>query len=111
MLPQQRPEEFCVNMRHLQEEQQSIEDSDQDEIDDAVGESEPESEGDEDLPLEMDDGRNASKVSRTRPIRRSPNSRDPSIAERRNGGRAPCHFGAVAPEPATRLLEGKPPLE
>lgn len=62
MLPQQRPEDFSVSVRAIQDEQQSIDDSDADEIDDAAGESDPESEADEDLPLEMDDGRNASKV-------------------------------------------------
>lgn len=38
-------------------------DSDQEEIEDPIGESEQESEGDEDLPLEMDDVRSTSKVS------------------------------------------------
>ncbi|XP_055380311.1 ubiquitin-conjugating enzyme E2 Q2 [Condylostylus longicornis] len=36
-------------------------DSDPDEIEDPVGDSEQESDGDEDLPLEMDDGRNTNK--------------------------------------------------
>uniref|UniRef100_U5EZP1 Putative ubiquitin-conjugating enzyme e2 q n=1 Tax=Corethrella appendiculata TaxID=1370023 RepID=U5EZP1_9DIPT len=36
-------------------------DSDCDDIEDVVGESDQESEGEEDLPLEMDDGRNAAK--------------------------------------------------
>lgn len=39
-------------------------DSDQDEIEDPIGDSEQESEGDEDLPLEMDDGRSANKVNK-----------------------------------------------
>jgi len=37
-------------------------DSDQEEIEDPIGESEQESEGDEDLPLEMDDVRSTNKV-------------------------------------------------
>lgn len=41
----------------------AVEDSDAEEIEDATLESEPESEVDEDLSLEMDDGRNANKVS------------------------------------------------
>lgn len=46
-----------------QQQQQQIDDidSDPDEIEDPVGDSEQESEGDEDLPLEMDDGRNINK--------------------------------------------------
>lgn len=40
-------------------------DSDQDEVEDLICESEQESEGDEDLPLEMDDGRSANKVEVT----------------------------------------------
>lgn len=47
----------------IEQQQAAIDDSDADEIEDAIGESEPESEADEDLSLEMDDGRSASKVS------------------------------------------------
>lgn len=36
--------------------------SDQDDIEDPIGDSEQESEADEDLPLEMDDGRSTNKV-------------------------------------------------
>lgn len=43
-------------------QQPTVEDSDAEEIEDATLESEPESEVDEDLSLEMDDGRNANKV-------------------------------------------------
>ncbi|XP_059223456.1 ubiquitin-conjugating enzyme E2 Q2 isoform X1 [Stomoxys calcitrans] len=45
--------------------QHQIEDieSDQDDIEDPIGDSEQESEADEDLPLEMDDGRSTNKVS------------------------------------------------
>lgn len=44
--------------------QHQIEDieSDQDDIEDPIGDSEQESEADEDLPLEMDDGRSTNKV-------------------------------------------------
>lgn len=63
-LPLHRPGDFTENSTaNRSQEQHSIDDSDADEIEDAVGESEPESEPDEDLPLEMDDGRNANKVS------------------------------------------------
>lgn len=41
-------------------------DSDQEDIEDPIGESEQESEGDEDLPLEMDDVRSTNKV---RPVK------------------------------------------
>lgn len=61
MLPLQLPPELMCNYS-LQNQQQPIDDSDPDEIEDVVGESETESEGDEDIPLEMDDGRNANKV-------------------------------------------------
>ncbi|XP_058062480.1 ubiquitin-conjugating enzyme E2 Q2 isoform X1 [Anopheles bellator] len=46
-----------------QQQQQQIEeiDSDCDDIEDVVGESDQESEGEEDLPLEMDDGRSTAK--------------------------------------------------
>lgn len=47
---------------HQHSEQAAVEDSDAEEIEDATLESEPESEVDEDLSLEMDDGRNANKV-------------------------------------------------
>ncbi|XP_055309806.1 ubiquitin-conjugating enzyme E2 Q2 [Sitodiplosis mosellana] len=46
---------------HQHSEQAAVEDSDAEEIEDATLESEPESEVDEDLSLEMDDGRNANK--------------------------------------------------
>lgn len=46
---------------HQQQQGAQIEEIESDE--DVVGESEQESEGEEDLPLEMDDGRNANKVS------------------------------------------------
>lgn len=47
---------------HQQQQQQIDEiDSDCDDIEDVVGESDQESEGEEDLPLEMDDGRNSAK--------------------------------------------------
>ncbi|XP_053668498.1 ubiquitin-conjugating enzyme E2 Q2 isoform X1 [Anopheles marshallii] len=47
----------------LQHQQQAIDeiDSDCDDIEDVVGESDQESEGEEDLPLEMDDGRSTAK--------------------------------------------------
>jgi ubiquitin-conjugating enzyme E2 Q len=54
-----------IQMQNAQRQQQQMLDdieSDADDIDDAVGESEQESEGEEDLPLEMDEGRNANKV-------------------------------------------------
>lgn len=60
VLPQERPPDFVSNNAH---QSATIEDSDPEEIEDAIGESEQESEGDEDLPLEMDDGRNANKVN------------------------------------------------
>lgn len=41
----------------------AIDDSDAEEIEDATLESDPESEVDEDLSLDMDDGRNINKVS------------------------------------------------
>lgn len=59
VLPQQGPAELVSN--HVQHNA-IIEDSDPDEIEDLAGESEQESEGDEDLQLEMDDGRNVNKV-------------------------------------------------
>ncbi|CAD7087262.1 unnamed protein product [Hermetia illucens] len=46
---------------HPQNHQIEEIESDPDEIEDPVGDSEQESEGDEDLPLEMDDGRNVNK--------------------------------------------------
>lgn len=58
VLPQERPPDFVSNNA---QPSATIEDSDPEEIEDAIGESEQESEGDEDLPLEMDDGRNANK--------------------------------------------------
>lgn len=65
VLPQHHPSDLVSNHTLQQQQQQqnasSIEDSDAEEIEDIIGESEQESEGDEDLPLEMDDGRNANK--------------------------------------------------
>lgn len=63
MLPQPIPGDFLSNYSNLNQEQQAIDDSDPDDIEDGVGESEPESEVDEDLPLEMDDSRNSNKVN------------------------------------------------
>lgn len=63
MLPQPMPGDFLSNYSNLNQEQQAIDDSDPDDIEDGVGESEPESEVDEDLPLEMDDSRNSNKVN------------------------------------------------
>lgn len=57
------PEFFTQASNAQHNEQQAIvDDSDAEEIEDATLESEPESEVDEDLSLEMDDGRNANKV-------------------------------------------------
>lgn len=53
---------FKATVQQQQCEQAAVEDSDAEEIEDATLESEPESEVDEDLSLEMDDGRNANKV-------------------------------------------------
>ncbi|XP_031637372.1 ubiquitin-conjugating enzyme E2 Q2 [Contarinia nasturtii] len=53
--------EFFKATVQQQCEQAAVEDSDAEEIEDATLESEPESEVDEDLSLEMDDGRNANK--------------------------------------------------
>lgn len=50
------------NAQQQNEQQAAVDDSDAEEIEDATLESEPESEVDEDLSLEMDDGRNANKV-------------------------------------------------
>ncbi|XP_053690533.1 ubiquitin-conjugating enzyme E2 Q2 isoform X2 [Sabethes cyaneus] len=52
-----------LHQQQQQQQQQQIDeiDSDCDDIEDVVGESDQESEGEEDLPLEMDDGRNPSK--------------------------------------------------
>lgn len=51
------------NAQQQNEQQAAVDDSDAEDIDgDATLESEPESEVDEDLSLEMDDGRNANKV-------------------------------------------------
>lgn len=47
---------------HSQNQQIDDVDSDPDDLEDAIGESEQESEGDEDLPLEMDEGRSTNKV-------------------------------------------------
>lgn len=60
LLPQNG--EFFKAAFHQHSEQAAVEDSDAEEIEDATLESEPESEVDEDLSLEMDDGRNANKV-------------------------------------------------
>lgn len=51
-----------LNAQQQHDQQATVEDSDAEEIEDATLESEPESEVDEDLSLEMDDGRNANKV-------------------------------------------------
>lgn len=70
-IPFQLPPPSSASSLHQQptaaaavEQQQQIEDieSDQDEIEDPVADSEQESEIDEDLPLEMDDVRSANKV-------------------------------------------------
>lgn len=61
VLPLLTPPELASNHVH-QQNTSAIEDSDPEEIEDIIGESEQESEGDEDLPLEMDEGRNANKV-------------------------------------------------
>lgn len=53
---------FRATFHQQHSEQAAVEDSDAEEIEDATLESEPESEVDEDLSLEMDDGRNANKV-------------------------------------------------
>lgn len=58
----QMPEMLVCN--HSSNKIEDIE-SDTDELEDAVVESEQESEGDEDLPLEMDEGRNVNKVGIT----------------------------------------------
>lgn len=50
------------SLLNLSKHNEHTEDSDPDEIEDVIGESEPESEADEDLPLEMDDARSANKV-------------------------------------------------
>lgn len=61
VLPQHQPGVVATHMLHQQPQNLSIDDSDAEDIEDVIGESEQESEGDEDLPLEMDDGRNANK--------------------------------------------------
>lgn len=53
---------YKVSVQQQCDQQPTVEDSDAEEIEDATLESEPESEVDEDLSLEMDDGRNANKV-------------------------------------------------
>lgn len=63
-LPMQLPADLLV-YNHSINKIEDIE-SDPDDLEDAVIESEQESEGDEDLPLEMDEGRNVNKVSRSR---------------------------------------------
>lgn len=60
-LPMQLPADLLV-YNHSINKIEDIE-SDPDDLEDAVIESEQESEGDEDLPLEMDEGRNVNKVS------------------------------------------------
>lgn len=52
-----------VSYQHAQHNNDDIE-SDCDDIDDVVGESDQDSEAEEDLPLEMDDGRNINKVKK-----------------------------------------------
>lgn len=59
---------FKVSVQQHSVQQPTVEDSDAEEIEDATLESEPESEVDEDLSLEMDDGRNANKVRQRNPI-------------------------------------------
>lgn len=51
------------NLSNFSHQNVHHDDSDPDENDDAIGDSEPESEADEDLPLEMDEARSANKVS------------------------------------------------
>lgn len=60
-LPMQLPADLLV-CNHSINKIEDIE-SDPDDLEDAIIESEQESEGDEDLPLEMDEGRNVNKVS------------------------------------------------
>ncbi|KAL9698059.1 hypothetical protein quinque_001500 [Culex quinquefasciatus] len=50
-----------AQQQHQQQQQIDEIDSDCDDIEDVVGESDQESEGEEDLPLEMDDGRSSAK--------------------------------------------------
>ncbi|EDS33479.1 ubiquitin-conjugating enzyme E2 q [Culex quinquefasciatus] len=52
-----------AQQQHQQQQQIDEIDSDCDDIEDVVGESDQESEGEEDLPLEMDDGRSSAKGS------------------------------------------------
>ncbi|XP_067637985.1 ubiquitin-conjugating enzyme E2 Q2 isoform X2 [Eurosta solidaginis] len=65
-IPFQLPPQNASPLHQQPAAQQQIEDidSDQDEVEDLVCESEQESEGDEDLPLEMDDVRSANKVEK-----------------------------------------------
>lgn len=60
---------YKVNVQQEIDQPSTVEDSDADEIEDATLESEPESEVDEDLSLEMDDGRNANKVRTRKSVR------------------------------------------
>ncbi|XP_055902989.1 ubiquitin-conjugating enzyme E2 Q2 [Eupeodes corollae] len=60
-IPFQLPPPSVSPLHQMQQHQIDDIDSDPDEIEDPVGDSEQESEGDEDLPLEMDDGRNINK--------------------------------------------------
>lgn len=62
LLPPQPELVKDINHQQNVQQQAAIDDSDAEEIEDVIGESEPESEADEDLSLEMDDGRNANKV-------------------------------------------------
>lgn len=62
-LPLQLPAEFRLYSHQDNQHQMADDfDSDVEEIEDAVGESEQESEGDEDLPLELEEVRNTNKV-------------------------------------------------
>uniref|UniRef100_A0A182J718 UBC core domain-containing protein n=1 Tax=Anopheles atroparvus TaxID=41427 RepID=A0A182J718_ANOAO len=63
LLPAHQHQQQQHQQLQLQQQQQAIDeiDSDCDDIEDAVGESDQESEGEEDLPLEMDDGRSTAK--------------------------------------------------
>ncbi|XP_036339610.1 ubiquitin-conjugating enzyme E2 Q2 isoform X1 [Rhagoletis pomonella] len=65
-IPFQLPPPSASPLHQQPAAQHQIEDidSDQDEVEDLICESEQESEGDEDLPLEMDDGRSANKVEK-----------------------------------------------
>lgn len=63
-LPLQLPAEFRL-YSHQENHQQMADDydSDAEDIEEAIGESEQESEGDEDLPLELEEVRSTNKVN------------------------------------------------